>query len=81
MGHCPLVVLKDAPGLQLEKKVAPLGVDEKGRIAFGQQHQKIEAAATTTRLSTIETTMTQMTTRVNFLLFMVVIWLGIRRQR
>ena len=65
------MILKRPSGLELEKEVSPLRINQKGRIAFGESHQKMEAAAATIKLSTIAITTTQTTALVNFLLCML----------
>jgi hypothetical protein len=54
------------PAIQFEEELAPLGVDEEGRVAFTEFH-RIALIPATTRARTIDTTTTQIVIWTNFL--------------
>jgi hypothetical protein len=64
------VELEVAACFELEEKPAALAVDQEGRLALAELHQKIEIAATA-RERTMPATTTQMTTFVKFLFCML----------
>lgn len=70
MRYRALVVLKGAAGIEFEKEVAALAIDEERRVARPERHQMREMTETT-NARTMEMTTIQMTARTNFLLCML----------